>query len=124
MCYFTFKRRLGDGRNIEIETVIPQSTFDLLWVDTNERLAKRRWSFANGEVRWDVDFFEESEGDTYFAMAEAEVGDDTKELPAEPSILGEHITCIVGREDARFSSRSLADIVLARSLASAYNSAG
>lgn len=115
-CVFTFKRRLPDGRNIEIAKEIGPEIFGMLWPDTGDRLCKRRCSFADGPVKWDVDFFGE-EGRTYFAMAEVEMPADMEVPPRILPVLEGRIAFAVPRDDARFASRLLADESYARKLA-------
>lgn len=114
---FTFKRRLANGRNVEIQKDIPEDTFDLLWGETVERLRKRRYSFADGpDLKWDIDFFEGGSG-TYFALAEVEMPACMEAPDRVPAVLAPHVAFAVPRDDPRFSSRLLSGEAYARALA-------
>src|SRR5262245_17732942 len=53
---FTFKRAI-DGQVVEIETDISAVDFERLWSQRLETLQKTRYSWEDGRLHWDVDFF-------------------------------------------------------------------
>ena len=118
LCLFTYKHRLADGTNAEIETPIESDFFDLLLRESNRKLRKRRYTLMAGVVSWDVDFFKSDQGGgNYFAMAEAEMPPGMA-MPAEiHPLLRPHLLFAVPRADRRFSSFQLTDEAYARALA-------
>ncbi|MBM3644991.1 MAG: hypothetical protein FJX02_11710 [Alphaproteobacteria bacterium] len=104
---FSYKRPV-DGQMVEIETAISKDDFARLWTLRRETLEKTRYSWTEGSLHWDVDFFGEP-GRPYFTMAEVEMPADRTELPALPPELARHSLHIVEAGDARFTSKRLAD---------------
>lgn len=113
---FSFKRMLQNGVVIEIEADLGERDFHLLWKEGGDRLSKRRYSFPDGEVCWDVDFFYDDRG-TYFAVAEAEMPEGMERPSRIPPDLAPYVLFEASRKDARFASRALADGAYARGLA-------
>jgi CYTH domain-containing protein len=108
--WFTYKRRLADQSNVEIETAIDTRSFDLLWRESGRRLRKHRFKLRHGEIGWDVDFFKsEPGGGNYFAMAECEMPEGMTAPPDIHPLLRRHILFAVPREDDRFRSYLLTD---------------
>lgn len=106
-CWFNYKLP-ADGVLIEIEKEITEREFDQLWPHVRLRLAKRRYSFEDGDVHWDVDYFLHW-GNCYFAMAEAEMPEGMSEPPRILPILESLVEFSVPRErGAEFSSKLLA----------------
>lgn len=105
---FTYKRTIG-GQVVEIETDISAIDFDRLWTQRNETLQKVRYSWDEGRFHWDVDFFKDEEGETYFAMAEVEMPEEDKEPPALPLLLASHLLKVAPVGDPRFTSKRLAN---------------
>jgi hypothetical protein len=127
---FSFKQRLPNGHNIEIESdEITKSDFDNLWEFTESRLFKRRVSVfqmmrdpnPNHEdtitIRWDIDFPRWPSGAVYFSMAEAEMPPTMDEPPSVLKDIKPFIAHEVPRSDNRFSARKIADEKHAKKLA-------
>lgn len=116
---FSFKKRLSNGRNIEIESdEITKENFDDLWPETSERLWKRRSSvFYSKELRWDIDFPRWESGDRHFAMAEIEMPADMEEPPFILDLIKPFIVFQVPRSDNRFSARKISSEKHAKMLA-------
>lgn len=105
---FTFKR-LIDGQVLEIETEISATDFGRLWSQRREQLEKTRYSWSDGPLHWDVDFFRDDGGRTYFAMAEVEMPESQVEPPPLPPCLAPHLLALAPAGDQRFTSKRLAD---------------
>lgn len=105
---FTFKRTI-EGQVVEIETEISAIDFDRLWTQRIEMLQKVRYSWNDGRFHWDVDFFKDEAGKTYFAMAEAEMPEQDTDPPALPPLLAPHLLIVAPVGDPRFTSKRLAD---------------
>jgi CYTH domain-containing protein len=112
---FTYKRPV-DGQIVEIETEIDARDFGRLWSQRRETLQKARYSWADGCFHWDVDFFKDDDGRTYFAQAEVEMPEDHTEPPPLPPSLASHLLAGVPAGDPRFASKRLADRPHAESL--------
>lgn len=105
--YFTYKQRMPNGHNLELEALMAESEFDEAWEYTIERLTKRRVTFDEGEVHWDVDFYRWAE--PYFVLAEVEMPAEMTAPDVIPPFLAERLIYAVPREDNRFAARRLAD---------------
>ena len=66
------------NRLIEIETAIDKRDFDDLWTLTTKRLTKFRYKLKFGKDIWEIDFFVDKDGKTYFVMAEIELPEKVK----------------------------------------------
>ena len=111
---FSFKKRLQNGRNVEIESdEMTKDDFDDLWKDTTERCWKRRFSVFETHVnpkaivRWDIDFPRWPSGNKYFAMAEVEMPASMEHIEEILPIIKSNIFHMVPRTDNRFSARRL-----------------
>jgi hypothetical protein len=62
--YLTVKRQVGT-EVVEVETRLDAADFEKLWSVARRDVRKRRF-FLEG---WDVDFFRDADGQTYFAVA-------------------------------------------------------
>jgi CYTH domain-containing protein len=114
--HFCYKKRRQDGRNIEIETSISEDDYSALWPECSSVLIKHRFSFIDNGLHWDVDFFKQADGETYFAMAEVEMPENM-EKPEQILRYLQKITLYpVKRDDNRFTSFRLTDIPYAKSL--------
>ena len=112
-----FKRRLPDGTSIDVSGAISGDQFDLLWSVASERLRKTRMSFSDGEVSWDVDFFDGPTGAVTIVVAEAEMPPEMERPPRLPRCVAGRVALAVPRGDGRFSARKLSDPAAARNLA-------
>ena len=112
---FTFKREVA-GQVVEIETDISAVDFERLWSQRLETLQKTRYSWEDGRLHWDVDFFKTDEGRTYFALAEVEMPEEQREPPPLPKTLASHLLALAPAGDQRFTSKRLADRVHAERL--------
>jgi CYTH domain-containing protein len=120
---FTYKREIA-GQVVEIETVISLADFDRLWTQRRESLRKTRYSWADGDFHWDVDFFKTEDGRTYFAMAEVEMPEDDKTPPPLSERLANHYLADAPHRDPRFTSKRLADPAFAGKLLADIRSKG
>ncbi len=100
----TFKSSVG-GRVIEIEKKINQRDFNDLWPICLNKLVKHRHIVKD----WEVDFFKDHRGDTYFAMAELELPEGKQPGPL-PEFISNNLVYTVKQNDCRFSSKSLGDV--------------
>lgn len=114
--YFTFKQRLDNGDNLEIEPVIPETQFVEAWEHTKERLRKRRIVVEHGNLKWDIDFYRWRTG-RYFVVAEVEMPPQMREPDDILPALVPHLVYAVPRSDGRFAARRLADEEHARAVA-------
>ena len=87
--FFTYKQRLPNGHNLEIETPIDRDQFDEAWPFTEERLRKRRVSIEFHNCDWDIDFYRWSQ--PYFVLAEVEMPLDMERPNAILPQLQEHV---------------------------------
>ena len=94
---------------VEIETEMSRIDFERLWTLRRETLEKARYAWTDGRFHWDVDFFNTDDGATYFAMAEVEMPEDEATPPPPPAILAPHVLLLAPRNDARFTSKRIAD---------------
>jgi CYTH domain-containing protein len=115
--FFTFKKRLIWGDNLEIEPPISEAQFDEAWEHTNERLRKRRVSIEHDNLKWDIDFYRWPAGARYFVLAEVEMPEHMSQPTAILPHLVPHMVYEVPREDNRFAARRLADATHAETLA-------
>lgn len=107
---FSYKQRLSNNRNVEIESDIPKQDYDDLWKDTTHRLNKRRVSkfvqLDAESIRWDIDF-PNWNCEIPFDMAEVEMPTHLD----RPSFILEDIAPFVvyevPRTDGRFSAKKL-----------------
>ena len=113
--FFTYKQRLPNGHNLEIEPAIKEHEFAEAWEYTKERLHKRRVSVEHDNLKWDVDFYRWSQ--PYFVVAEVEMPPDMQRPPSILPCLQNHILLEVPREDGRFAARRLANEDFVRGLA-------
>lgn len=118
---FTYKHRLPNGVNVEIEKDIPVEDYAALWEYTKERVRKRRYSIDVGQVRWDIDFPRWSNGVRFFAIAEAEMPIQMMHPPHILPIIEPFIVYRVPRDDGRFAARLIGDETHARQLAQEFN---
>ena len=112
---FTYKREIA-GQVVEIETDIVASDFDRLWTQRRESLCKTRYSWPDGRFHWDVDFFKNDDGRTYFAMAEVEMPENDTPPPPLSARLASHFLADAPHRDPRFTSKRLADQAFAEKL--------
>lgn len=114
---FTYKKWVPQaGELIEIETVLSQDDFALLWPLCIQRIAKTRYVLMQNEVEWVVDFLRHDDGHIYFVMAEAELPRGQLAPEAIPAEIAGSILYAVAADDNRFTNKKLADANYARSL--------
>ena len=113
--FFTYKQRLPNGHNLEIEPAITPQEFAEAWEHTQERLRKRRISIEHDGLKWDVDFYRWSQ--PYLVVAEVEMPPTMEQPPAILPYLQEHIVLAVPRSDGRFAARRMADETFVREMA-------
>ena len=112
---FTFKRPV-DNQVVEIETEIQPQDFSRLWKLRRETLQKVRYSWPDGRFHWDVDFFKNHEGSTYFSLAEVEMPEYEKYPPPVPPALKPFVLALAPYGDPRFTSKRLSDATFATNL--------
>ena len=105
---FTFKRPVED-QVVEIETELQPEDFTRLWKLRRETLQKARYSWPDGRFRWDVDFFKDGNGCTYFALAEVEMPEHEKIPPPVPACLKPYVLGLAPEGDPKFTSKRLSD---------------
>ena len=105
--FFTYKQRLPNGHNLEIEPRITASEFEEAWDYTQERVTKRRIAIEHGNLKWDVDFYRWSR--PFFVLAEVEMPPHMERPEAIMPYLADHIAYEVPRDDGRFAARRLSD---------------
>ena len=112
--WLTFKQRLPNHHNLEVEGLIEPEVFHAAWQHTNERLTKRRFKVDDRPLKWDIDFYRWPQ--PYFALAEVELPDGVEAF--EPlALIAKYVHFIVPREDGRFTARRLANDEWASTLA-------
>lgn len=113
---FTYKQRLSNGRNIEIETAIDEEDYAGLLRFSLQRLSKSRVSIQEGVVRWDIDFPRWKHGH-HFIVAEAEMPMEMEQPDHILEALRPYVVLAVSRSDRRFTARRLSDESVAVGLA-------
>lgn len=119
-CYFTFKHRLPNGKNIEIEKNFNSSEFEELWEFTKEKVSKRRVSIFpkkdeielnhwKNVIQWDIDFIRWGSGKNHFIIAEVEMLSFMEKPLGILPILKPYIIHEVAKQDNRFTARKLSD---------------
>jgi len=103
--HFCYKK-FANKRLIEIETEISPRDFHDLNQDVICKLSKHRYEI----IGWEVDFFLDSLGKTYFLMAEYEMDEDQFEPGFFPDIILTNLIYEVPLGDDDFSSKKLCDI--------------
>jgi hypothetical protein len=126
---FSFKQRLPNGHNIEIESdEITKQDFDHIWQFTENRLIKRRVTCfitiddpknheGHSAIRWDIDFPQWESGVKHFGMAEVEMPVYMEKPPFILADIAPHVVYEVPRSDNRFSAKKLSDEKHARKMA-------
>ena len=114
--YFTFKQRLANGENLEIEPTILEAYFIEAWQHTKERLRKRRITVEHGNLKWDIDFYRWQHG-RYFVVAEVEMPSQMRRPEEILPALVPRLVYEVPRDDGRFAARRLADEEHAKTVA-------
>jgi CYTH domain-containing protein len=116
VCTMTFKQKVGNshkqkcnGRVVEIEQKISKRDFDDLWASALNKLEKFRYYIPHDGLIWEIDFFKDHNGLTYFAQAEVELDEDVLEPDVIPDFIIKHLLYAVPLDDDRFSSKRLAD---------------
>ena len=116
---FTYKQEVYK-EIIEIEKTIEKEDFDKLWSLDKFRcfnkLIKTRFDCYFDSFLWEIDAFQDETGETYFLMAEHEMPAGQEKPLNIPSIIFDNLVFQVPREDARFSSKNLAEIDPAKQL--------
>lgn len=115
----TYKQKVN-GRIVEIEKKIDHRDFEDLWQLANSKLEKIRYHFlfkkGKEKYLWEVDFFLDGDGYTYFALAEHEMPEGQLEPEFIPPIISKNLLYAVSNHDMRFSSKKLACITYAKNL--------
>lgn len=115
---FTYKHKIDVG-NFEINTTISREDFEIAQRSYYRKLKKHRFTFKTKTNKWEIDFFKNDSGETYFIMMECEVNEG--ELPvidSLPSIIKENIIKYVDLDDPTYSSYNLCSSTFAKQLLS------
>lgn len=107
--YLTYKERLPNDHNLEVEGTIAGNVFDAAWPHTHEQIIKRRFKLTHGGIAtlpWDIDFYRWSQ--PYFALAEVEMPPDSETYEV-PEVISPYVHHVVARDDQRFAAWALAD---------------
>jgi len=104
---FSFKRKVA-GRQIEVECPLQPSDMAALLPTAAMFVRKRRFKIADGHVAWDIDFFKDPRGASYFALAEAEMPEGMVSPRRMPGFVRAHMLLDVG-SGGGFGNRKLAD---------------
>lgn len=112
---FTYKNNTGI-RVIEIEQEIDERDYNDLWGQSLVRFEKVRYKYATPYKGWEVDFFKDHDGKTYFAMAECEMPEGQTAPDKFPTLVKNNLVFAVPSLDERFSSKLLADPRYAKKL--------
>lgn len=105
---FTYKNNVGN-RVIEIEQDIDERDYRDLWNQSLIRFEKVRYKYPFPHKGWEVDFFKDHNGQTYFGMAECEMPEGQLEPEKIPKLIRNNLIYAVPAKDERFSSKLLAD---------------
>lgn len=115
-CWFTYKLPTPDGL-FELEKELSYGDFTALLPHAETRLMKRRYQAQDGKVHWDIDFFYTETGETYFAMAEAEMPVWMGAPPRILPLLEDLIVYAVPRDESHlYTSARLTSVETAQSL--------
>ena len=112
---FYYKQKTN-SRLIEIEQEIDERDFDDLWQGCLTKCVKERHTIDFGGIVWEIDFFKDSKGETYFALAEIEMPEGQSEPEFVPKPISDNLLHFVSESDDRFSSKKLTCEIHARSL--------
>lgn len=107
---FTYKKWVPQAEElVEIETVISEDDFNLLWPICVQRIAKTRYVLLRDEVEWVVDFLRGDDGQVYFVLAEAELPRGQAVPGSIPQEIESSILHAVDAADNRFTNKKLSD---------------
>lgn len=110
---FTYKQEVNK-EIIELEQSIEKEDFDKLWNLNGFRcfnkLIKTRFDCYFDGFLWEIDAFQNETRETYFLMAEHEMPAGQEKPANIPPIIFDNLLFQVPKEDARFSSKNLADV--------------
>jgi len=106
---FTYKHTLNNGSVVELEFMIDEEDYDMLWAETENKLYKVRYSAIFGSETWDVDFFYRFHNcdQLYFVMAECEMHGITKP-EFMPKAVKDNII-FKPKDNSEYSSKKLSD---------------
>ncbi len=106
--YFTLKANAG-GRVIELEERIDKRDFDDLWNICLNKLQKIRYVVKGRHYTWELDFFKDYQGNTYFALAEVELPEGVPAPDTVLDIVKANLLYEVPLTDNRFGNKLLGD---------------
>lgn len=116
---FTYKHKLSSRPGcLEIEQNISEDDFNLAWDEADHTIDKVRYVIqgtddpVNGvsPLVWEIDFFRDDNGQTYFALAECEVHQGQDRPQDVNTFVKEHLLLAVDENDGRFQNRKLSDV--------------
>jgi CYTH domain-containing protein len=106
--YFTLKANAG-GRCIELEERIDKRDYDDLWAICLNKLEKIRYVVKDKKDVWELDFFKDYQGQTYFALAEVELPEGVPAPDKLLDIVSRNLLYEVPLTDNRFGNKLLGD---------------
>jgi CYTH domain-containing protein len=109
---FSYKQKV-DGRQIEVEVPMSAADFQVLLGTCELVMTKRRFKQEVGEVTWDVDFCKDTDRNTYFVRAEAEMPEGAHDYGPMPQCVAEHVILAIQRVGG-FGNRALCDVEAAK----------
>lgn len=106
--YLTLKSNIKN-RVVEIENEIDKRDFDDLWSVCLNKFEKVRYFCPDkcGQI-WEVDFFKDHNGKSYFCLAELEMPEGQKEPKHIPNFIKNNLLYTVPLTSCEFSSKLLA----------------
>lgn len=114
--YLTLKSNVN-GRVVEVENQIEERDFNDLWTQCMNKLEKTRYLVPDkANQTWEVDYFKDHKGETYFCLAEIEMPEGQASPKLIPNFIKTNLVLEVPLTDCRFASKLLADIRYAHDL--------
>ena len=104
LCY---KQKINN-RVVEIEKRLDERDFEDLWTACLNKVQKKRYVFIFKKCTWDIDFFKNHYGETYFAMAECEMPEGQVEPEFIPDIIQKNLLYAVPVDNDQYSTKRLA----------------
>lgn len=109
--FFTYKKGLPDGRDLELEWSIKKDEFDFITKDCNLFVRKRRFSFIdenNPLFHWDMDIILNDDDTPYMGRIEVEMPAECKEVPEVPEYIKPAIIRALDQKDRSLSNFKIA----------------
>lgn len=109
---FTYKHKLsGRPGCLEIEQNISPEDFELAWDEADHTIDKIRYVVqCENDFQWEIDFFRDDDGKTFFALAECEVHNDQDRPTELHDFVKANLIFAVDENDSRFQNRKLSNV--------------